>query len=242
MTYPDLTLCLLNYKRPWYSLIALNQMKQIRYAGCIKFHIADGGSPKEHIHYMLKVLEGYKVTVSVTSNLGDMMNSCAHNSGDVWVVSVDDYAVRRSFDITPDVRLLLEHPEIGCVRFSRLAFWGNGGNSEPGTRADLIECGGMHWWRIDKARTTDVYSCNIGFHLYHRRFWDVYGDIQSIAPDRPGDAELAGRNRYNDNPNLLTIAVPMRFPQDSVDTQEFIWHMGMWRTDEYTRHSTTGRL
>lgn len=242
MTYPDLTLCVLTCKRPWYALIALNAMKQIRYAGRIKFHIADGGSPREHIDYYRKVLDGYETTVGVTSNLSDMMNSCAHNSGELWVVSVDDYAVRRSFDITPDVNLLLTHPEIGCVRYSRLAFWGNGGTSEPETSADLIGLGGLHWWRIDKKRTKDAYSCNIGFHLYHRRFWDTYGDIQAVAPDRPGDAELAARNRYNNNPSALTIAVPMRFPQDSADTQEFIWHLGMWRTDEYARHATTGRL
>ena len=171
------------------------------------------------------------------------MNSCAHNSGELWVVSVDDYALRRGFDITPDVRLLLEHPEIGCVRFSRLAFWGSGGG-EPETSADLvtIQGGGAHWWRIDKKRTKDSYSCNIGFHLYHRRFWDEYGDIKPCPPNHPGKAEHLGMERYNTNPSELTIAVPMRFPQDSPDTQEFIWHLGMWRTDEYLAHSTTGRL
>lgn len=243
MNYPDLTLCVLTCRRPWYGMIALNSLKQIRYAGRIKFHIADGGSKAEDIEYYRKITAGYETTVGVTSNLADMLNSCAHNSGELWVVSVDDYALRCSFDITPDVRLLLEHPEIGCVRYSRLAFWGDGGGAEPATSADLVTVkdSGLHWWRIDKARTKDSYACNIGFHLYHRRFWDDYGDVMACAPNKPGDAEIHARYRFN-TMDGCTIAIPMRFPQDSADTQEFIWHLGMWRTDEYAKVATTGRL
>lgn len=241
--YPDLTLCVCTYKRPWYTALTLNQLKLIRYAGKIKFHIADGGSAKEDFEYYKQIVAGYEITIGVTNNLADMMNSCAHNSGELWVVTMDDIMPRRGFDITPDVRLLQEHTEIGCVRYSRLAFWGNGGDAEPETSADLVSIkgGGLHWWRIDKRRTKDTYSCNIGFHLYHRRFWDCYGDIESVAPNKPGDAELAGRNRYNEKQGC-TIAVPMRFAQDCADWQEVIWHYGTWRTDEYAKQATTGRL
>ena len=241
MTLPDLTIGICTYKRPWYALLTLNQMKQIRYGGRIKFHIADGGSDPADIEYYKLIVRDYETTVGVTNNLADMVNSCAHNSGEIWIVAMDDFMPRRSFDITPDVRLLLEHPEIGCVRFSRLAFWGTGSGAAE-TSAELIECGGLHWWRINKRRTEDAYSCNMGFHLYHRRFWDTYGDIPACPPDHPGLAEHNGMNRYRHNPSNLTIAIPMRFPQDSPDTQEFIWHYGMWRTDEYVKHSTTGRL
>jgi hypothetical protein len=244
MNYPDLTIGICTYKRPWYAMLTLNQCKQIRYAGRIKFHIADGGSKQEDLDYYKLLLRDYETTIGVTSNLSDMVNSCAHNSGELWIVAMDDFMPRRSFDITPDVRLLLEHPEIGCVRFSRLAFWGNGGDAQPETSADLvtIQGGGLHWWRLDKQRTKDIYSCNMGFHLYHRRFWDCYGDIAPCPPDHPGLAEHIGRDRYNQKPDGVTIAIPMRFAQDSPDTEEFIWHYGMWRTNEYLKHSTTGRL
>lgn len=243
MNYPDLTIGICAYRRPWYTALTLNQLKQIRYAGKIKFHIADGGSNREDFEYYKKIVAGYEITIGVTNNLSDMVNSCAHNSGELWVVTVDDMMPRRSFDITPDVRLLLEHTEIGCVRFSRLAFFGNGGDADPETSADLVTVrdSGLHWWRIDKARTKDSYTCNIGFHLYHRRFWDDYGDIAPCAPNKPGDAELIGRNRFNAKRGC-TIAIPMRFPQDSPDTQEMIWHYGTWRTDEYAARATTGRL
>ena len=243
MTYPDLTICICTYKRPWYAILTLNQCKQIRYAGKINFHIAKGGSKSEDLQYYKLILKDYETTIGVTNNLSDMVNSCAHNSGEVWIVGLDDFTPRRSFDVTPDVQLLLEHPEIGCVRYSRLAFFGSGGG-QPETSADMVTIngGGQYWWRFDKARTKDSYSCNIGFHLYHRRFWDCYGDISACPPDHPGKAEHLGMERYNNKPDGVTIAIPMRFPQDSVDGDEFIWHLGMWRTDEYLKHSTTGRL
>lgn len=234
MNYPDLTIGICTYKRPWYAALTINMLKSVGYAGKKRFHISDGGSKQEDLDYYKLILRDYETTIGVTNNLSDMVNSCAHNSGELWLVVLDDFCPRRGFDITPDARLLLASPETGCVRFSRLAFWGNGGGSPPETSADLVENGGLHWWRIDKARTKDSYSCNIGFHLYHRRFWDCYGDIVACPPNNPGQAELNARNRYNEKQGC-TIAVPMRFAEDNVEQPELIWHLGTWRTDEYAK-------
>lgn len=234
-TFPDLTIGVCTYKRPWYAMLTINCMKMLGYAGRIKFHISDGGSKPEDIEYYKLLTRNYETTFGLTSNLSDMCNSIAHHSGELFVIALDDFCLRRNLDITPDARLLLEHPEIGCVRFSRLAFFGNGGGADPETSADLVECGGVHWWRLDKARTKDSYACNIGFHLYHRRFWDDYGDIAACPPNNPGQAELNARYRYNDKPDGCTIAIPMRLGQDCAEYQEPIWHMGTWRTDEYAK-------
>ena len=241
MTLPDLTICICTYKRPWYALMTLQMMKTIRYGGVIKFHVADGGSPQEDLNYYDLILRDYPHTISVTSNLADMVNACAYNSGDVWIVAMDDFMPRKTFDVTPDVKFMLDHPEVGMIRYARLAFWGSG-SGDAETTADLIEYQGLHWWRIDKARTKDAYSCSMGFNMYHRRFWDYYGNIPPAPPDHPGMAEHNSMNRYRLKEGGPTIAIPMRFPQDGPDTQEFIWHYGVWRTDEYLRHSTTGRL
>src|SRR4030067_2834548 len=99
-------------------MLTLNQCKQFRYASKINFHIADGGSKSEDLQYYKLILKDYETTIGVTNNLSDMVNSCAHNSGEVWIVGLDDFTPRRSFDVTPDVQLLLEHPEIGCVGHS----------------------------------------------------------------------------------------------------------------------------
>jgi len=80
----------------------------------------------------------------------------------------------------------------------------------------------------------------MGTHLYHRRFWDAYGDIPACDPKVPGQAELNGMARFNGHPGP-TVAIPMRFGQDSFEHFEPIWHLGIWRTDEYAE-STGNRL
>lgn len=243
MNYPDLTICVLTCRRPWYAGMTLNQCKQIGYAGKVKFHIADGGSNREDFDYYRTILQGYDVSVEVVGNPSEMVNSCAHHGGDVWIMTVDDMCPRRTFDITPDVNLLLEHPEIGCVRMSRLAFWGSNATGDPGTCADLVTSSGCHWWRMDKARSQDATMCNIGFHLYHRRFWDAYGDlIEQSRPNELGHAEMIASERFWKKAGP-TIAVPVRFGQDAAGGfLEPIWHFGIYRTDAVTRISRTGRL
>lgn len=233
MELPELCIGICTYKRPQYAALTINCLRGwLGYNGPRRFHIADGGSPQHEIDHYLRILKDERVTVEVTDNLADMCNSVAHHGGDVWITCLDDFCLRYPINITPDVGLLLDHPEIGCVRMARLAFWGAGHG--PETSADLVSTSsGLHWWRYDKERTKDPYSSSIGFHLYHRRFWDAYGDIPSCPPDVPGQGELNGCARYNSKPGP-TIAVPMRFGEDCEFNYEPVWHMGMWRTDEYT--------
>ncbi len=161
-----------------------------------------------------------------------MVNSCARHGGDLWLVALDDYCPRYPINITPDVKLLMNNDDIGMVRFGRLNFWGSGGG-DPETSADLVALDGLHWWKLSKERSRDNYMCNIGMHLYHRRFWDAYGDIPSCPPNSPGIGELNGAARFNNRPGP-TIAVPMRFGQTCDFHLEPIWHYGYWRSDEYT--------
>lgn len=229
---PQLTIGVCTYKRPQYACLTIQQLIQaVGYDGKKRFHISDGGSSQEDIEAYKYLTRDFPTTVEVTDNLADMVNSIAHHAEELWMVVLDDFTPRYSFNITPDVKMLLAHPEIGQVRFGRLAFWGSG-SGDPETSADLVGYEGLHWWRIDKERTRDGYSANIGFHLYHRRFWDAYGDIPSCDPKVPGQAELNGCARYNGKPGP-TIAVPMRFGEDCQDWKEPIWHLGTWHTDEY---------
>ena len=240
MELPELTICICTYKRPQYGMLTLNSLKHfLGYDGPVRFHIADGGSPQEQLDYYQVLLDGYRYTIEVTDNLADMVNSCARNAGDVWLVTLDDFCPRYPFNITPDVRFLMDTPDVGVVRMGRLAFWGSG-SGDPETSADLMAHNGMHWWKISKERSADKYMCSIGTHLYHRRFWEAYGDIPACAPNVPGQAELNGAARFNGHPGP-TVAVPMRFGEDSREHQEPIWHLGLWRSDEYTQ-STGKRL
>jgi hypothetical protein len=233
MDWPELTVCVCTYKRPWYAMLTLSTLNgMLGYPGRVRFHIADGGSPIEDLDYYRQILNGRPTTIEIADNLADMCNSCAKNGGDFWMTIMDDYALRYPLNVSQDVHLLMEHPEIGCVRMSRLAYTGD-------SSADLIGLDGLHWWRMDKAKTADPYLSSIGVHLYHRRFWDAYGDIPSCPPDVPGQAEINGINRFRDRLGP-TIAIPMRFGEDWENHHfEPFWHLGTWRTDEYARSAGT---
>lgn len=237
MDLPPLTFGICTYKRPHYACLTIASIiEKVGYGGPVRFHIADGGSPQEDIDYYRRMTQNYPTTVEVTDNLASMVNSCARNGGDVWCTILDDFMPNERIDLTPDVLMLLEHPEIGAVRMGRLAFWANG-EDEPGVFAELVHRQGLHWWRINKEKSNHHYMITIGFTLYHRRFWNAYGDIHPVEPKVPGNAELRGNERFYqyDGP---TIAIPIRFGEDCLERKEPIWHFGTWRTDDYA--STAG--
>lgn len=232
MEYPELCIGVCTYKRPWYAMMTISALAGwLHYYGPVRFHIADGGSPQEDLDYYKLILRERNFTMEVVDNLADMVNSCAHHGGDFFMVVLDDFVLRYPLNVTPDVVLLAEHPEIGCVRMGRLAFWGAVGDGvEVG--ADLVQSSGLHWWRLDKVRDNDPYMASIGAHLYHKRFWDAYGDIPACPPNQPGQAEMNFNHlfRSKDGP---TVAVPMRFGEDYPEHYEPFNHLGIWRTDEY---------
>jgi hypothetical protein len=162
-----------------------------------------------------------------------MINACAKNAGEVWICAMDDFIINFNtvLDITPDVKFLLENPEVGKIRMGRLAFW------EKEVYGKLVNCGNLHWWVLDRQRTTDSYFDTIGFSLYHRRFWDIVGDIKPCPPHMAGEAELLMQERYNEHPEAPTIAIPMRFGENGPYCHEPILHIGAVRPDEYAKES-----
>lgn len=228
---PEVAFCICTYKRPWYAINTLQALiHKVAYAGKKIFHVADGGSRQEDMDYYRRILDGHDYSISVTSNLADMVNSCASVGTPMWLMTLDDFMPWRAFDITPDVRFLMNNPEVGAIRMGRLAFWEHGPDEQ--IVAELAMCGGLHWWVFDKRRTTHPYISSLNSCLYTRRYWDHYGDIPSVEADVPGQAEVELARAYNskDGP---TIAIPMRFGEDCLEWQEPFWHYGAWRTDEY---------
>lgn len=104
MELPPITYCICTYKRPWYAVMTIQQIiGLVGYGGPVRFHIADGGSPQEDIDYYKMLTKDYPTTISVTDNLSDMVNSCAHASGEIWVVALDDFMPQRRIDLIPGV-------------------------------------------------------------------------------------------------------------------------------------------
>lgn len=101
--------------------------------------------------------------------------------------------------------------------------------------AELRMLNGMHWWVFDKSRTSHPYVASLNACLYHRRYWDAYGDLPGVAPDMPGEAEIELARLYGEKDGP-TIAVPMRFGQNGGDDFfEPFWQIPSWRTDAYAR-------
>jgi hypothetical protein len=234
MSLPDLTICIMTYKRPYYAIHCMEGFtSRFRYDGKIKFHIADGGSDEKDFQLYAAILKDYDVTVSKTNNLASMVNACAKNSGEYWICTVDDFIIDFStiWDASPDVRFLMANPEVGKIRMGRLAFW------EGKNYAELVNCGGLHWWVLDDARSTASYRDTIGFSLYHRRFWDWYGDVPPCEEHMAGNAELNMESRYRAKPGGPKIAIPMRFGENGPERKEPILHIGVLRPDEYAKES-----
>lgn len=231
MSLPPLTIGLLTYKRPWYAVNTLNSyIHKVSYDGGKKFVISDGGSNQEDLDTYDRILGDIPHEIVVSDNMSAQVNAIAARGGDLFLITVDDFMFNRRLTLNPDCKFLLENQDVGAIRMGRLAFWEHGPNEQ--IRASLRMLGGLHWWVFDKDYTNHPYICALNTTIYHRRFWDAYGDIEDVNPHLPGDAELKGASRYNGHPGP-TIAIPMRFGQDCGDWDEPVAHVGCWRTDEY---------
>lgn len=232
MSLPELTVCLTTCGRPWYSVITLGALlHRVNYAGKKRFHIANGVTGnEEELDHCREILQGQDYTISQTDNLSAMLNACAADAGDMWLVCLDDF-VPSAFDITPDVSFVLQNPDVGAIRMGRLAFWEH---AEGETiYAHLRMYSSMHWWVFDHKVTNHPYIAAINACLYHRRYWDFYGDVPDVRPDCPGDAEMELARLFNYNIEGPTVAVPMRFGQNGQNFTEPFWQLPSWRTDKY---------
>lgn len=232
---PEMVFCMCTCRRPWYSVLTLGaMMHNLIYDGPVRWLISDGGSTQEELDALDYILRGLPHKIVKSTNLSDMVNAAAHEGTEVWFVTMDDFMPHKKINLSVDVRMMQTYTDVGSVRMGRLAFWGNPPHQHQ-IYADMIENGGLHWWRLDLGRTTDSYTCTIGTHLYHRRFWDWYGDIPACPPDMPGEGETNGVARFRAKPGGPTIAVPVRFGEDCGESKEPVWHFGVWRTDEYAK-------
>jgi hypothetical protein len=233
MKLPVLSLNLYTYRRPQYGLLTLmGLVHQVNYDGEKLFNIVDMGSPPEDLEMYESVVKGldYNIIRGDKMDLATAYNRAAELSGEVWIDALDDFVPWCDWDITGDVKLLLEREDVGHIKMGRLAFW----DYTRGIYGQLWKCsGGQHYWILDKDKSDDPYLCSIGFSLRHRRFADAYYPYPAVPFDMPGEAELRGGNQFWENEGP-TVAVPVRFGEDDAKLgREPIWHLGHVRTDDY---------
>lgn len=97
--------------------------KNIIYRGDIHWHVADDGSPPEHLAD-LNMPAGTTVTNSQRSGYGanyNLATQVLHNDCDVLLVVEDDWELTRPLDLDPLVEALKD-PTIGCIRLGYIGW------------------------------------------------------------------------------------------------------------------------
>lgn len=236
MEYPPLTISILTFKRPWYTLVTLYAiLNNIKYPGPIQYMIADNGSPEWNLEMYKQVLKDYphQILVEPSGSVSNLMNAAVAQSGDIWIMALDDFYPTCEMEMSEDVEFLMTHPEVGHLRYANMNGW-----DTPALHiyAELKVMHHQHYWCIDKSRSHPNSLWTMGFSMMHRRMWDAYGPIPYVEPHQPGKVENMLNSQFR-NINGPTVAVPMRVWEQSgmkYPIHETINHIGHVRTDEYS--------
>ncbi|HEY6009439.1 MAG TPA: hypothetical protein VIU40_14025 [Geobacteraceae bacterium] len=136
--YPPLTIVLLTYSesvtgpRARYAKRTLEAVREnLRYSGPIYLHIADDGSPSEHVKKLIKLTEGWDLagyTVSNSKRAGyganwNIATQFFHPRSGIVLPLEDDWELPKPLSIDGYVRTLTT-PEAGinCIRLGYLGF------------------------------------------------------------------------------------------------------------------------
>lgn len=95
--------------------------KHLKYSGEIHYHIADDGSPKEHVEKLL--VKDATTTCSNRNGYGASYNAATqllHVTYDYLLMVEDDWELTRELDLDPLVQALDEG--IGCIRLGYLGW------------------------------------------------------------------------------------------------------------------------
>lgn len=234
---PELSIIVLSYKRPWYTLITLDAlMNHIHYDGTKKIIVSDGGSPEWQLQMYRESMRYYPHEIlSVRSgSVSDMMNQAVERAGEVWIMTLDDFYPRINLNITNDVQFLLQNPDVGHLRYGNMNAWDV---PQLHVYAELKNIHREHYWVIDKSRTECNTIWTMGFSMMHRRMWNAYGPIDYIEPHQPGEVENQMNRQFRERSGP-TVAIPMKIWQEagmSIPLLQPIAHVGHVRTDEYTK-------
>jgi hypothetical protein len=235
VSLPTLTVCVMTYRRAHYALMTLYALRErLHYAGKRRFLVVDMGSETADLKMYQHALRNTQARIrsDASLNLASAYNMAATLGGDVWLTCLDDFELQKPIDVTPEVELLSAYPQIGQVRLAVLAGWSY---SLPGVSVygRMVRQSGYHYWTLDKQRSNAPHACIMAAELYHRRFWDVYGDIPADGNPMPGECELRGANRFTAKVGP-TIAWPVRYGEG--ETEPFR-HIGYCRSEDYAERS-----
>lgn len=206
MTFPLVTVIITTYdsgsgQRTPPALQTIGALKQFLQYPALAWIIADDGSHLNHLNTLRELLPEALVTNAARGGVGKSKNLAlaeAFKQSPYVLLLEDDWVLRDLFDLTPHMKLLEDHTDIGMIRFGYL-----GGGMTANFEGDSL----YSYWRLTRGSGVYIYSGQVS--LRHERFYRTVGwHKEGISP---GEEELEMCIRFNATDNAPDIVWPARF-------------------------------
>lgn len=210
---PNITILLLTYlindDRIDYTKRTIQGLTHIEYDGKIGIYMAEGsgnglnGLPDLLSQYTgsiknWRVIGGHSEKLAPGANWNHGLVECYKHS-DYILVMEDDWYLPESFDLTPYVGVLENHPEVGMIRFGTLTV---------GMKMECVGYDNRHFLKMS-------HECQYAFsgnpHLRHKRLNQKVGLYNENITPSPGDVEIDFDYRFRQQ-NELSIIRPADLP------------------------------
>lgn len=205
MARTPIYILLTTYQRTTQAVETVEHLKRhLIYDGEIRWVISDDGSDAKHVETLLDLLPDVYLYNAQRRGVGHGMNRCLQHiqdeEGKLVLMMEDDWSLDEPFDISPHADLLINHQEIGLIRYGYLS---------PGLNASVISLSNQLWWKVEP----QGYQYRFTGHpsLRHLRFHEQYGFY--AEGKTPGETELDMCGKVNAKPDGPWILLPCYYRQ-----------------------------
>ena len=209
----DVVIILQTYQRTAYALRTIQAAERhLKYKdGTLFWYIADDGSEPAHVAELERAILNTTGPDSQWGALGAHTEKLGYgaSANKAWRAALersafslwleDDWELSRDLDLTPYVRLLAQHDDVGMVRLGHLAI---------DLDCRTVGYDGVHYLNI---LPTTNYQFSGNPSLRHRRFWEAFGEYPEGL--NPGNTEIAYDAQIR-NVGLNTNAPRIVWPVD----------------------------
>lgn len=203
--YPPIYVLLTTYKRTEIALKTIQGVIQNFQWPNLGWVIVDDGSGGSHLGTLANELGGNYTLFTYDSQrrgVGHGMNWGLHKiweiGADLALVLEDDWLCEKPFDPGPSVRLLMNHDDIGMVRYGYLS---------AGLSGEIISAENRLWWKFYQTQYTYTYAGHA--NLRHRRLHEVVGYYSEGLT--PSLGELDYCSKYNNTNKAPSIVWPLDY-------------------------------
>ena len=164
--------------------------------------ITDDGSEEEDIQLLINTISPqpvFNVFRNHHKGTGHNMNVALQDvwraGGNLTLMMEDDWVIEKPMDVDPYVRVLLDHPEYGMIRFGYIS---------PGISGVLIKVEGRLYWRLEKNQ--DQYRYVGHPSLRNKAFYNAYGKYAEGLTPGATELHMCGIVNSIDGPKILIPA------------------------------------